>query len=116
MKVILDGWRPRLEARAAGSASCVLTALCASVDDAGPCVTMVTDASTLCNVLVAETEDVGTPRVAATADVSTIGAAREAVEDALRDCVKVKACFVSDADADADAGVGDVVCRYCRRR
>jgi len=74
---------PRLLARAVGSADCVLTAACASVEEAEPSLTTVTEASTLSSVLVVLMSEAEMPRSVATAAVSTVGAASETSEEAL---------------------------------
>ena len=89
-----EGSTPRLLARASGIAESVLTADCASVEEAEPTLVTVTDASTLSSVLVVLMSEAGTPRSVATATASTVGAARETSEEALNDCVTVKLAVV----------------------
>jgi len=94
VKVNAEASTPRLLARESGIADCVLTADCASVEEAVPSLTTVTEASTLSSVLVVLMSDAETPRSVATAATSTVGAASETSDEALNDCVTVKLAVV----------------------
>ena len=71
---------PRSAATADGRLAWAVASACAFSWPIAPVLTTVTVASTRCSVLVAEVAEAGTPRLAATAVVSTTGAVR-AVED-----------------------------------
>ena len=81
-------------ARASGRAFCVLSADCAVSELAEPSVVTVTEASTLSSVLVVLISDESTPRLVASAEVSTDGAVSESVEEESTSCVTVKLAVV----------------------
>ena len=86
---------PRLLATAAGNAFCVFSASCACGELADPALVTVTEASTLRRLeVVAMGVPTGSPRSATTDAVSTVGAAREPVEVALRVLVTVKVALL----------------------
>lgn len=85
-KVTCAASSPKLLASAAGMPTCAARAACASSELAEPWLMTVTDASTLCTLLlVAIVVLLGNPRSATTAAESTFGAARETFDDALKD-------------------------------